>query len=154
MSAAPLRGARGEGNRGGVGEWVSRRPFCLSDGPRSRVVADVATCSYIGAMHAVGIRELKNKLSHYVKLVEAGETVLVTDRGTVVAEMGPPGARAREDRSVPAGLLEMVRRGEAVLGGPNDPSLYPRRERVLPEGVSILDLLEEDRRDEPVANEA
>ena len=40
-------------------------------------------------MRAVGIRVLKNKLSEYVRLAESGETVLVTDRDRVVAELGP-----------------------------------------------------------------
>ncbi len=38
-------------------------------------------------MKTVGIRELKNELSRYIRLVKEGETVLVTDRGTVVAEL-------------------------------------------------------------------
>lgn len=40
-------------------------------------------------MKTVGIRELKNKLSRYVRFVKSGETVLVTDRHTVVAELRP-----------------------------------------------------------------
>jgi len=38
---------------------------------------------------------LKNRLSEYVRLAASGETVLVTDRDRVVAELGPP----REGRS-------------------------------------------------------
>ena len=41
-------------------------------------------------MKAVGIRELKNRLSEYVRLVRGGEEFLVTDRGEVVAELRPP----------------------------------------------------------------
>ena len=41
-------------------------------------------------MHAIGIKELKNRLSEYVKRAAAGERVLVTDRGVVVAELVPP----------------------------------------------------------------
>ena len=41
-------------------------------------------------MRAVGVKVLKNKLSEYVRLAESGETVLVTDRDRVVAELGPP----------------------------------------------------------------
>jgi prevent-host-death family protein len=41
-------------------------------------------------MQIVGIKALKDKLSAYVRAVEAGETVLVTDRGKVVAELIPP----------------------------------------------------------------
>jgi antitoxin (DNA-binding transcriptional repressor) of toxin-antitoxin stability system len=41
-------------------------------------------------MRTVGIKVLKNKLSEYVRAAEAGETVLVTDRNRVVAELKPP----------------------------------------------------------------
>ena len=38
----------------------------------------------------VGTRELKNRLSYYLRLVKAtGEPVFVTDRGAVVAELRP-----------------------------------------------------------------
>ncbi len=42
-------------------------------------------------MRTVGLKILKNKLSEYVRLA-ASETVLVTDRNRVVAEIVPPGA--------------------------------------------------------------
>ncbi|GMV41320.1 MAG: hypothetical protein AMXMBFR64_30360 [Myxococcales bacterium] len=61
-------------------------------------------------MLAVGIKTLKNKLSEYVKLAAGGETVLVTDRDQVVAELVPP----REGRSpvlADAQLADAVRRG-------------------------------------------
>jgi len=41
-------------------------------------------------MKAVGIKHLKAKLSEYVRQARAGETVLVTDRDEVVAELRPP----------------------------------------------------------------
>ena len=40
-------------------------------------------------MRAVGLRVLKNRLSEYVRLAASGETVLVTDRERVVAEIVP-----------------------------------------------------------------
>ena len=43
-------------------------------------------------MRAVGLKTLKNRLSEYVRLVANGETVLVTDRDRVVAELTPPRA--------------------------------------------------------------
>jgi antitoxin (DNA-binding transcriptional repressor) of toxin-antitoxin stability system len=50
----------------------------------------VASGGYIISMRTVGIKVLKNKLSEYVRLAAGGETVLVTDRDRVVAEIGPP----------------------------------------------------------------
>ena len=41
-------------------------------------------------MRSVGLKVLKNKLSEYVRLAAGGETVLVTDRDRVVAELVPP----------------------------------------------------------------
>jgi antitoxin (DNA-binding transcriptional repressor) of toxin-antitoxin stability system len=41
-------------------------------------------------MRSVGLKVLKNKLSEYVRLAAGGETVLVTDRDRVVAEIVPP----------------------------------------------------------------
>jgi antitoxin (DNA-binding transcriptional repressor) of toxin-antitoxin stability system len=41
-------------------------------------------------MKTVGLKVLKNKLSEYVRRAASGETVLVTDRDRVVAELNPP----------------------------------------------------------------
>jgi prevent-host-death family protein len=41
-------------------------------------------------MPTVGLKTLKNKLGEYVRLAAAGETVVITDRGRVVAELVPP----------------------------------------------------------------
>ncbi len=77
-------------------------------------------------MKAVGIRELKNRLSEYVRLVRAGEHVTITDRGEVVAEMNPPGTNLQGEIRYP-GLLELAKQGKVRLGAPNDPELYPPR---------------------------
>lgn len=42
-------------------------------------------------MKAVAVKELKNRLSSYLREVRNGEVVLVTDRGQVVAELRQPG---------------------------------------------------------------
>jgi prevent-host-death family protein len=47
-------------------------------------------------MRTVGLKTLKNKLSEYVRCAASGETVLITDRGRVVAEINP--ARQVPDR--------------------------------------------------------
>jgi prevent-host-death family protein len=44
----------------------------------------------LGEMRTVGLKTLKNKLSEYVRLVAAGETIVGTDRNRVVAEIVPP----------------------------------------------------------------
>ena len=70
----------------------------------------VASGSYIDGMRAVGLKMLKNKLSEYVRLAAAGETVLVTDRDTVVAEIVPPHP-GRSPMLADAWLAEAVRKG-------------------------------------------
>jgi prevent-host-death family protein len=43
----------------------------------------------------VSVRELKNRLSEYLRRVAAGEEVVVTSRGKAVARLSPPRARRR-----------------------------------------------------------
>ncbi len=69
-------------------------------------------------MKVVGIKELKNKLSEYVKLAKAGEVVLVTDRGDVVAEL-----RAPTPWKDP--MMDNPRWAEAVKAGIIKPSKVP-----------------------------
>ncbi|HXI18655.1 MAG TPA: type II toxin-antitoxin system prevent-host-death family antitoxin [Chloroflexota bacterium] len=48
------------------------------------------------ASSIVGVRELRQNLSVYLRRVEAGETLRVTDRGRPVALLGPlPGGAQR-----------------------------------------------------------
>ncbi|MFM7141612.1 MAG: type II toxin-antitoxin system Phd/YefM family antitoxin [Alphaproteobacteria bacterium] len=61
-------------------------------------------------MRAVGLKVLKNKLSEYVRLAQGGETILVTDRDHVVAEIVPPGG-GRSDSVSDVHLAEMLRQG-------------------------------------------
>jgi antitoxin (DNA-binding transcriptional repressor) of toxin-antitoxin stability system len=61
-------------------------------------------------MRAVGIKTLKNKLSEYVRVAAEGETILVTDRDRVVAELGPP-QPGRSSEVSDALLADVVRRG-------------------------------------------
>jgi antitoxin (DNA-binding transcriptional repressor) of toxin-antitoxin stability system len=73
-------------------------------------VDKVSSGSYIGIMRSVGLKTLKNKLSEYVRLAAGGETVLVTDRDRVVAEIGPPDP-ARSLMLSDALLLDAFRQG-------------------------------------------
>ena len=61
-------------------------------------------------MRAVGLKVLKNKLSEYVRLAAGGETVLITDRDRVVAELVPP-ALGRAQIVDDAVVADLVRRG-------------------------------------------
>ena len=95
-------------------------------------------------MRSVGLKILKNKLSEYVRLVAGGETVLVTDRDRVVAELVPP----REGRSpflADAMLADAVRRGwitPAAVG----PGAAPPRAPTM-KLTDLLRALKDDRAD-------
>ncbi len=88
-------------------------------------------------MRTVGLKVLKNKLSQYVRLASQGETVLISDRDQVVAELVPP--RDTRSRVVPdAVLADMVRRGLIT------PAVYPPgRPSPTPAVAPLKDLLRE-----------
>ena len=73
----------------------------------------------MGTLKAVGIRELKNRLSEYLREVRTGSTILITDRGTVVAELrepelrrAPPGDQALLDSWAAQGVVQPPRTGK------------------------------------------
>jgi antitoxin (DNA-binding transcriptional repressor) of toxin-antitoxin stability system len=98
-------------------------------------------------MKVVGIRQLKARLSEYVRLVKSGETVLVTEREEVVAELRP----AR--REFPRGTWEDVLDSLAASGELTRASLpkgdwaWKARGLGLPEGTAqgILEEIRADR---------
>jgi antitoxin (DNA-binding transcriptional repressor) of toxin-antitoxin stability system len=90
---------------------------------------NVVTRDYITGMKTAGVRELKARLSSFLRDVAAGEVVLVTDRGRVVAELRPPGAT--EQGASPADLRyrKLVDRGllrPAAAPGSLDWASQPR----------------------------
>jgi prevent-host-death family protein len=96
-------------------------------------------------MKTVGVRDLKNKLSEYLRRVRLGESVLVTDRGEVVAELLPPG-QGPGDPSVPAGLQSLAKRGLLTLGAAAGTDLYPALARQPSKRRrSVAQLLDEER---------
>lgn len=62
-------------------------------------------------MASTGIRELKDRLSHYVRRIESGERIAVTAHGRVVAELGPPAKPGRGHRR----FEELVAAGDVRL---------------------------------------
>lgn len=94
-------------------------------------------------MRAVGIKTLKNRLSEYVRLAASGETVLVTDRDRVVAELGPP-SPGRGELLADARLAEAVRQG--WLRAPVRSGVVPPRQPVCTM-TELLEGLSRDRED-------
>jgi len=94
-------------------------------------------------MHTVGLKTLKNKLSEYVRLAAAGETVVVTDRGRTVAEIVPPRNQRDEsfvERGVREGWLTPAKRPFAPL-----PPRKPIPGYTLEQLLADLDRDREDR---------
>ena len=94
-------------------------------------------------MRSVDIKLLNNRLSEYIRLAASGETILVTDRGRVIAEIGPPQV-TRSPILADAQLAEAVSRGH--LTPPVLPSVgkLPTPKPVAPLR-DLLGELDEDR---------
>jgi prevent-host-death family protein len=91
----------------------------------------------------VGTRELKNRLSYYLRRVrETDESVYVTDHGEVVAEL-KPAKSAGPAPSERAALLAMAARGDLTMGTGRFRRSRPVK---LKGGVSMSRRVLEDRR--------
>ncbi len=96
-------------------------------------------------MQSVGIKTLKNRLSEYVRAAAAGETVLVTDRGQVVAELVSP--RVRADASPAEQRLgELMRQGLLAPAKVSPKARLPRRRPLAPI-AEVLRELDDSRAD-------
>ncbi len=85
----------------------------------------------------VGIRELKNKLSEYMRRVKAGETIIVTEHGQTIGQIIPvkPTLAERTQAMVAAGQMEW-----------NGQKLKPYQPKAINNGSRLLsDLVLEDR---------
>ncbi len=86
----------------------------------------------------VGTRELKNKLSEYLRRVKAGQTIIVTERGRAIGQIMPVGVTLEERMKTLAasGFLEWS--GKKLK--PHKPTIVNTSDR------QISDLIVEDRR--------
>jgi prevent-host-death family protein len=96
-------------------------------------------------MQPVGIKTLKDKLSEYLRAVAAGQTVLVTDRGRVVAELIPPRVRGNESPAQQR-MGELVRQGLVTPAKVSAKARLPRRKPVA-DLAAVLRELEASRAD-------
>lgn len=99
-------------------------------------------------MKAIGVRELKAGLSRYLRDVAAGEVVLVTDRGRVVAELRAPGDAPVHETELERRLRVMATQYPLTIGKPHNPATYqPSPVRVRPGTAKELLDFERDERD-------
>jgi prevent-host-death family protein len=75
---------------------------------------------------SVGIKELKNRLSHYLQRVRRGESVLVVDRGRVIAELRPVEQPTGDDADA---LAELAAEGVVTLRSVRPADVSPVRIR-------------------------
>lgn len=99
-------------------------------------------------MYAVGLRELKAKLSSYVQRAREGELILVTERGKVVSELRPP-TKLREIPDELLGIQPLIDRGELTLGRDHDVSFYKKSQITVKAGTGreLIDMLRADATD-------
>jgi prevent-host-death family protein len=86
----------------------------------------------------VGTRELKSKLSEYLRHVKNGRTIIVTERGKVIARLGPA------SQSVEERIWAMVDAGLADWNGQKPKPYKPKI--VNRTGTLMSDVVVEDRR--------
>ncbi|MBO0840598.1 MAG: type II toxin-antitoxin system Phd/YefM family antitoxin [Sciscionella sp.] len=96
------------------------------------------------AENSIGVRELRQNASKYLRRVAAGESFTVTDRGTPVAELVPPQRKKRSRYE------EMVASGEITPA--KNPGLHNLLADPLPPSTpsdktasEILQEMREDR---------
>ncbi len=65
-------------------------------------------------MRAVGVKKLKARLSEYLRLVKAGEVVLVTDRDEVVAELRPARRQPLSPDTIEETLSDLAEAGSLM----------------------------------------
>jgi len=85
----------------------------------------------------VGTRELKSKLSEYLRRVKAGETITITEHGKTIGQIVPVKATIEER------LQALVAGGQAKWDGKK---LNPYKPKAVNKGSkSLSDLIVEDR---------
>ena len=95
-------------------------------------------------MRAIGVRELKANLSRILRDVQAGEHVLVTDRGRVVAELRRPGVEGASQSPGARALYEMAATGHLRVAEPRVGDPYRASPVRSPRGTARA-ILDEER---------
>jgi prevent-host-death family protein len=96
-------------------------------------------------MSVVKVSELKNRLSHYLRMVRRGESVLVSDRDRVIARIEPAGDLTPTGSDGARWLDDLERRGVVRRGvGKLPRGWLGRRPKVK---ADLVGALLEERRD-------
>ncbi|HXG67557.1 MAG TPA: type II toxin-antitoxin system prevent-host-death family antitoxin [Blastocatellia bacterium] len=92
-------------------------------------------------MKSVNIADLKNRLSHYLNEVKAGEEILVRDRNLPIARIIP--LSHGEDQE--SELLTLAAQGKVRLGQGQIDDEYWRLRLPRVEGKTIQEIIDEER---------
>lgn len=95
-------------------------------------------------MKTATITQAKNQLSALIDQVQAGETIVILERGRPVARLEPV-----TGQTDPSGRLARLERAGIIKRGTGAPPIELMREPPprLPAGMSVLDALLEERRE-------
>jgi antitoxin (DNA-binding transcriptional repressor) of toxin-antitoxin stability system len=99
-------------------------------------------------MKVVGVKQLKARLSEYLRLVKTGEIVLITDREDVVAELRPARRQSASGLSVEEQLQALADAGEITRPSlPKGAWTWKPKGLGLPAGTAarLLDEVRGDR---------
>jgi prevent-host-death family protein len=95
-------------------------------------------------MKKAGVRELKVRLSQYLRDVKQGENILVTERGKAIAQIVPLNS-AEKGEDVHSVLFQLAKNGHVLLPQQwGKPIRHPRRMRI--KGTQFSDAVIENRR--------
>ena len=93
-------------------------------------------------MISVGVRQLKNGLTRYLRLVEKGESLLVTNRNRTVAILKKPDRRSAHTVEEKVGALV----AEGRLVGATDGGRMKPFKPITVKGTPVSKMIIEDRR--------
>ena len=99
-------------------------------------------------MKAVGVKQLKARLSEYLRLTKAGETVLVTERDEVIAELRPARRQSAPTTEIDDVLDELAAAGHITRASqPKERWTWRTRGLGFPAGtaLALIDQLREER---------
>jgi prevent-host-death family protein len=96
-------------------------------------------------MESVGVRELKNRLGHYLRAVRRGETIVVTAHGKPVARLLPvsPPAKTALPLDLEARMWELAAQGVVSWNGGT--AQLPQPAAVNRGPALLSDMVVEDR---------
>lgn len=94
-------------------------------------------------MHFVGVRELKNRLTYYLKLTRSGDNVIVTDRGKPMAILHAV-QTVEESAGIEEKLISLAGKGGIRLPAPR--ARFAKAEPCKVKGAPVSRMIIEDRR--------